>query len=501
MSGSRSSSFQQQSASQALLSSETTKITIEADAKNRETIRKLLEAYEQEHNVFKAHGIKGADRIFNEIENILLLDLNIKIVTIYNNDKNSAAMIIAAFFGRRFALDNQPGNPTKYVEKDLLSECHHPLHTIMVMCYIAHVMQKKFLGKDSGYEDGEVYEKLKNELEDIACKIVSHLNSGESGADRVAIVLQADYKSEFGKDTKGKTNTTEKSEEKVGPYHDYLNRKFDQSREIMAIAYKAKARKFLSLRPCLHLMETRNKAVKTIKHTLNWTFRLAYILMFAYMLCRYPFYSSYDSTSSLGFWEMLPFLFVPAVLIAQVSMTIIKSIDHLIFDDFKLKHGSNPFGFYFSSVQRYVRLKKLAFWRVCLVVPLLSLEAIRFVVFAGLPSKPRNFWSGGWVILPLMLELLYCSLFTIATISSLRFFHSIQSIGFFVHIFKKMMKTVGMFILIFCTFWFVLAVTHVSLSRTLLVHNSTFIYTLSLPGKFEIFGEVQDEDRIGILSN
>nr|pir protein T16A1.7 [imported] - Caenorhabditis elegans [Caenorhabditis elegans] len=353
MSGSRSSSFQQQSASQALLSSETTKITIEADAKNRETIRKLLEAYEQEHNVFKAHGIKGADRIFNEIENILLLDLNIKIVTIYNNDKNSAAMIIAAFFGRRFALDNQPGNPTKYVEKDLLSECHHPLHTIMVMCYIAHVMQKKFLGKDSGYEDGEVYEKLKNELEDIACKIVSHLNSGESGADRVAIVLQADYKSEFGKDTKGKTNTTEKSEEKVGPYHDYLNRKFDQSREIMAIAYKAKAR---------------------------------------------------------------------------------------IFDDFKLKHGSNPFGFYFSSVQRYVRLKKLAFWRVCLVVPLLSLEAIRFVVFAGLPSKPRNFWSGGWVILPLMLELLYCSLFTIATISSLRFFHSIQSIGFFVHIFKKMVS-------------------------------------------------------------
>ena len=69
------------------------------------------------------------------------------------------------------------------------------------------------------------------QLEDLACEIVNNFNSsGPEGAIQIREALHADFKSEF-----------PALERIMTPYEEYLYRKFDKSKEIMTVAYKAKA--------------------------------------------------------------------------------------------------------------------------------------------------------------------------------------------------------------------------------------------------------------------
>ncbi|PIC35300.1 hypothetical protein B9Z55_014698 [Caenorhabditis nigoni] len=208
------------------------------------------------------------------------------------------------------------------------------------------------------------------------------------------------------------------------------------------------------------------------------------------------------------------------VLIAQIGMTIIKVIDYLIYEgsihEFRQKKKDEKKKWsdiftkakdnkYRKLIFKYYENNRLAMFRIALVVPLLLLEAVRFTYFSIL-KKFENLdthikWYGASVLIPIAHEILYCLLFAITTISSIRYLYSFQLVGFFAHIIKKMGKTVVMFTLIFCVFWFVLAVIHVSISRSFVVSNDNFLHKVSSVGKFEIFGEVQDEDRIGIITN
>ncbi|CAL2040990.1 unnamed protein product [Caenorhabditis brenneri] len=506
---------------------------------SRNRIIDIIEIYEGKYFIFSALNITEPKIIFHKVREILLIDINIEIEELFQNDYNSFCMILAAFYRQKHAL-NVPREKEEnvvideYLEKDFLPDCRHPLHTIMVMCYAAHSMQKIVMRDDFGQTiTQEKYEQLKEQLEELACKIVNHFNMiGPNGAIQVRSALQADHRSGFMKISR-----------KMSPYEEYLDGKFNRSKEIMTVAYKAKAMKFLSQRPCLNLMKIRNECRKTDivncdKHvgkvrmryvkskktkllvntkTKLWfhaIFRGFYIAMFAYMLCKFPIYDDYDRAIHRTWKELLPFFYVLSVLIAQISMTFIKAIDYLMFHDYKSKHlqeanDCKRRGNILSRHSKWLRkntellhpyfhTNKLALWRISLVIPLLTLECIRFLIFTLNDDK---FWNGGWVMIPILLELLYCSLFAIATVSTLRFFHFIQSLGFFVHLFKKMWKTVGMFVLIFCTFWFVLAVIHVSISRAFMSSTNTIFYTVASQGKFEIFGEVQDEDRVGILAD
>ncbi|CCD71906.1 Ion_trans domain-containing protein [Caenorhabditis elegans] len=489
------------------------------DTKTR--IIEIIGIYETRFKVFTALSMEKHEDIYNKALDILLLELNIDIQTLFLKDYYAFSMILAAFYGRKFALDIPiiKDEREQFVEKDYLSGCSQPLHTLMVMCFAAYSMRNTQEKYDFGQSlKQETYEALKEQLEKLACKIVNNLYLSEpDGPFQVRKVLLADCKL---------TNLTNPE---IGPYEDYLDQKFNKSREIMAIAYKAKAMEFLSQRPCLNLMRIRNESRNQHKLWVHGMFRGIYIAMFAYMLCAFPNYGTYGMpTNKSGITkrslkEWIPF-YVLAVLTAQVIMAFIKAKDFKNYDDFKIsklrqiKNSSSCSRFFSifgknrlitdrsdSPLRRYFQNNQLAFWRIVLVVPLLTLEAARLLIFAFViekkKSSDKNFWSGAWVLIPITLELLYCALFAIATVSTLRFFHSIQSLGFFIHLFKKMMKTVGMFILIFCTFWFVLAVIHVSISRTLLATSNSFLYTVTFQGKFEIFGEVQDEDRIGILLN
>ncbi|EFO99033.1 hypothetical protein CRE_12327 [Caenorhabditis remanei] len=534
---------------------------------SRLRIIEIISIYEEKYKTFSSMSMSDEKYIFHKIREDLSINLSIEIESLFVNDYNSFSMILAAFYRQKYAL-NIPKNKEdekkliavgsdnvevkSFTETDFLPYCQHPLHTVMVMCYAAHSMQKMISKDDFGQAlKQEKYQLLKEQLEDLACEIVNNFNlSGPEGVIQIREALHADFKSEF-----------PALERRMTPYEEYLYRKFDKSKEIMAVAYKAKAMKFLSQKPCLNLIRIRtecrkidigscdghekkykmrfqiNKKEKLLvnmnkKLEFHAAFRGIYILMFAYMLCKFPVYDDFEALDR-PWTQLIPFFYVLTVLIAQVSMTFIKAIDYLNFHGFKSKvltlesdestQKKNCllkilqwFRTRITLLHPYFKSNKLALWRICLVIPLLALEATRFILLILGRNKKRapdvKLWYGGWVLVPIVLEHLYCALFAIATISSLRFFHFVLPLGFFVHLFKKMRKTVGMFVLIFCTFWFVLAVIHVSISSksSSIIHNSqifdlgtfmssrnTFWYTVASQGEFEIFGEVQDEDRVG----
>uniref|UniRef100_A0A1I7UWU3 Ion_trans domain-containing protein n=1 Tax=Caenorhabditis tropicalis TaxID=1561998 RepID=A0A1I7UWU3_9PELO len=271
-------------------------------------IKKIIEAYEDSNKSFAALGVPKKE-IFDRIREILSSDLNIELGQfisfflnnpteehaeyLYEADFHSFNMIISAFFGRKCALEMP------------LTEEH---------------------------------------FENIACKTVNHLYYlRNTGPERVRAALQANYKSE---------NT---SNENMGFHEDYLNRKFNKSKEILGIAYKAEAMKFLSQKPCFNLMKYRfesrdrvkNKCrgayiIRKIHQMVDWrpsmqfklwshaVFRIIYILIFAYMLCRFPIYDEYDRLDKRNWEDFIPFVYVLSVLLAHLSMICMKLIDFMV---------------------------------------------------------------------------------------------------------------------------------------------------------------------------
>ncbi|EGT46930.1 hypothetical protein CAEBREN_15848 [Caenorhabditis brenneri] len=470
-------------------------------------IKQKIEEYENTYKTFASLNILKPNLIYTEIRRILLIDLNIDIEVLYKNDRNAFDMILSTFFGQKNPLaTKKEATPTSNdlhpnpriqtpdqdssdeVEIITLSKCKHRLHTAMVMCFVAHKMYK-LVKEDSGQiKEQERFSHLKEYWQTVACNIVNDLNSlDKTGPDYDWNALNTDYNYE-----NRNTETFKNKQKNCGPYKEYLYRKFDRSKEILYIAYKAEA----------------------------MIFRIVYVLAFAYMLCKFPVYRIYNSEAVFLLWtDYITVYYVIAVLIAQLSNTLIKCLDFVIFEHYREKDieeyeknvSSKPVDRFrlrknvISSVRRYFQMYSLAFWKVVLIFPVLLLEAIRIIseiktVQEAFGIHAKN--STGLVEytlsvgIPICMEILYCLLFAISAISSLRFLYIWKDIGFFVHLITKMGKTVLMFIFVFFVFWMVLAVMHV---RAYDPKNATLLHTIVSQGKFEIFGEVQDNDRHGTL--
>lgn len=102
---------------------------------------------------------------------------------------------------------------------------------------------------------------------------------------------------------------------------------------------------------------------------------------------------------------------------------------------------SMPKGGRLAGWKLFMKDYKLAFSRVALVITTLVLEVAQEFVFpVFLVKSSKDVSYKGWPIVPIILEILYCVLFTIATVSTLRFFEFMKSLGFFIHILKKMVR-------------------------------------------------------------
>ncbi|CAL2043459.1 unnamed protein product [Caenorhabditis brenneri] len=427
----------------------------------------------------------------------LTLDLHINPRLLYLTDYNSFNMIIASFFGRKLALnipkyEEKEGIQEEYEEVDLLLECDYPLHTSLVICYVSHTMRNAFIREGSGLEfQLRKYEELKKYHEEIACDIVNTLYyQDEQGRRKMLTALQSTYNHPI-----------------------CAGQKFGTVIETMAVAFKAEAMKFLTQKPCLFLMDFRHLPRKylrygfpllKIKLWIHAVFRLVYILMFAYMLCRSPIYSDYEndrshaSIKARNWIEVVPSFYVLSVLSTQFFVNVYE-VSKMLWNSIKMRERNNWFHTFGASLKRFYGCKRLSVWRTILLIFLLNLEAVRFVLsLVSRKNVQTTAYTGIWVLVPVLLELLYYLLFMITTLSSLRFLSSFKSLGFFSLFIRKMFKTVSMFVFIFCAFWFVLAVTHVGLTRSYTATENTFLYTITSIGKFEIFGNV---DELGSTGN
>uniref|UniRef100_A0A1I7V0Y0 NR LBD domain-containing protein n=1 Tax=Caenorhabditis tropicalis TaxID=1561998 RepID=A0A1I7V0Y0_9PELO len=116
-------------------------------------IKNIIGVYEAECPIFCTLHPKISDvaelnrKIYDQVYDILMDGLNIDIEQLFSDDINSFRMIIAAFFGMKLAMN---GILPYLTEIDYLPECNHPLHTVMVMCYVADTMQKLLYKKDFG---------------------------------------------------------------------------------------------------------------------------------------------------------------------------------------------------------------------------------------------------------------------------------------------------------------------------------------------------------------
>ncbi|CAL2043458.1 unnamed protein product [Caenorhabditis brenneri] len=458
--------------------------------------RPVFEIYETQYKTSELLGIE-LDKFYQFFEQTLNNDLHINAeFYLYPYDFNSGNMIIASFFGRKLALNipvpdefEEVEIQEEYEEVDLLTRCVYPLHTALVICYVSHTMKNVFIRKGFGFQL-EKYERLKNYYEQIACDIVNHLYYQDQ-QDRVntMIALQSTYN-----------------------HHQYNGDKFGEVKETMAVAFKAEAMKFLSQKPCLSLMEFRHQLkdqrfglpILKIKFWFHAVFRVIYVLMFAYMLCRSPVYSyyeydrSYDSIKQRK-WIEESSVYVISALSAQLFVSVLDVLK-MLRTSIKLLTMRTWFHTFGAGLKYYYGIKRLSVWRTISIIFLFNLEAIRFVLSAlSRKNVQKTAYTGLWVLVPILLELLYYLIFMITTLSSLRFLSSFKSLGFFSLFIRKMFKTVSMFVFIFCMFWFVLAVTHVGLSRSFTPTNNTFVYTITSIGKFEIFGNVKELDSTGSL--
>nr|CDJ81903.1 Hypothetical protein CBG01637 [Haemonchus contortus] len=66
---------------------------------------------------------------------------------------------------------------------------------------------------------------------------------------------------------------------------------------------------------------------------------------------------------------------------------------------------------------------------------------------------------------------------------------------------RRMIRTLGKFLLIFVIFWVIFAVCHISMAEEYAVRsNHSLAWMMFQNGAFEIFGEVDDEDKVGTVT-
>ncbi|EGT31200.1 hypothetical protein CAEBREN_14592 [Caenorhabditis brenneri] len=363
---------------------------------------RLVQIYGIYENQYKTSEILGITfyKFIYLIMTTLTLDLHINPRVLYLTDYNSFNMIIASFFGRKLALnipkyEEKEGIQEEYEEIDLLLECDYPLHTALVICYVSHTMRIAFIREGSGLEfQLRKYEEIKKYYEEIACDIVNTLYyQDEQGRRKMLTALQSTYNHPI-----------------------CAGQKFGTVIETMAVAFKAEA----------------------------MVFRLIYILMFAYMLCRSPIYSDYDndrshvSTKQRNWIEVVPSFYVLSVLSTQFFVNVYE-VSKMLWNSIKMRERNNWFHTFGASLKRFYGCKRLSVWRTILLIFLLNLEGVRFVLsVAPRKSVQVTAYTGIWVLVPILLELLYYLLFMITTFSSLRFLSSFKSLGFFSLFIRKM---------------------------------------------------------------
>uniref|UniRef100_A0A7I5EBI7 G protein-coupled receptor n=1 Tax=Haemonchus contortus TaxID=6289 RepID=A0A7I5EBI7_HAECO len=132
---------------------------------------------------------------------------------------------------------------------------------------------------------------------------------------------------------------------------------------------------------------------------------------------------------------------------------------------------------------------------VVIIMNCITVAAV--VIHAGHSGEVRGFWAA----LATISDLIFHISFLFAAISMIRYLSVFYFFSVLTYMLRRMIRTLGKFLLIFVIFWVIFAVCHISMAEEYAVRsNHSLAWMMFQNGAFEIFGEVDDEDKVGTVT-
>ncbi|VDO66043.1 unnamed protein product [Haemonchus placei] len=132
---------------------------------------------------------------------------------------------------------------------------------------------------------------------------------------------------------------------------------------------------------------------------------------------------------------------------------------------------------------------------VVIIMNCITVAAV--VIHAGHSGEAKGIWAA----LATISDLIFHISFLFAAISMIRYLSVFYFFSVLTYMLRRMIRTLGKFLLIFVIFWVIFAVCHISMAEEYAVRsNHSLAWMMFQNGAFEIFGEVDDEDKVGTVT-
>lgn len=108
---------------------------------------------------------------------------------------------------------------------------------------------------------------------------------------------------------------------------------------------------------------------------------------------------------------------------------------------------------------------------------------------------------GFWAALTTLSDLIFHISFLFAAVSMIRYLSVFYFFSVLTFMLRRMIRTLGKFFLIFVMFWVIFSVCHISMAEEYAMRsNNSLAWMMFQNGAFEIFGEVDEDDKIGTVT-
>ncbi|CAI5449564.1 unnamed protein product [Caenorhabditis angaria] len=339
--------------------------------KDKECLEKVIATISANEEKFKVFH-KSDYEIYEIICFNMSQVYNDSILELYRKDPFAFALLISTFFGQQTCLGTDQNGKTVF-------------------------------GKDEARK--ERYDRLGDHWERTALRILDELY--EYNPEYATIALKIDYREKLRENNHKMSVTSEVISQKrirwyqncVRWYSDYLDCKYNQSRELMSIAYFANASQFLSHYTCRDIVNNRANSRKLwLKWLFNLIFRLLYVVLFAIILIfGNPWHDTKSESESkiskntlMGFW-----VYIMLFLLAQTLVSFLKLVDKI--NVYQLNYNSKttfekflPKKRHLKFARRYLEQNTLSMFRMMLFAILFIFEAIRLMLKV-IPRKSEGY--------------------------------------------------------------------------------------------------------------
>ncbi|CAI5448833.1 unnamed protein product [Caenorhabditis angaria] len=468
------------------------------DMSSREMINKLNEM-EQEEKLFITYDVIERNPKFATVGGSIFEFINLTLKPVLKchlsqiKDIAMLHLITSAFFKRSDLLE-------------IWSECEHPMFAGLLVVYISNRMRKLFLEQHEPVL-AEAFEKIQDAFDDECTSLLD----------------QCFHSSE--RDTRAILDTN---------YHLFIHSDgcpaSGEDMELMDLAARAKAKNFLAHPACQREIDFRwqpgfklgqlsfclfflfpplfflrgrqrikKREIKTMVLNLNQDGYMMAVTRSTFLIRVYNFYTSPNSKYVIHtLFRMFYVGFYAYVLMTMTRKTMVMNELHEFWDEMIIfvwqcayltemavlvyKNGFHPWAQNNTAdlYRNYLVALTLIAWSVAVISP---------------PSWPIRAFA------IIAADLFFYFSFVFATLRLMKIANVDAFFGSIVLMIKKMIPIMVKFMFVFMVFWFTYAVCHISLAGHLKstpnITDVVWPWLIFSSGAFEIFGEADDEDKLG----